>query len=105
MFGPVAMLALASASFYCVAMVAMKSWWSLPSPAMAGLIAGALLVAAVFEVAALREERLGLIYVGILGAEVVILGAASIWFFGESYSYREVAGIGLVLVGTAIAWS
>ena len=69
------------------------------------LIVATLLAAATLELAALREERLGIIYTGILGAEVVLIATASFFLFGENFSYREVAGIGLVLVGTALAWA
>ena len=105
MFQPVAILALISAVFYCVAMIAMKSWVELPSITLALIIGVALLAAGAFEVFALRHERLGLIYIGILGAEVVIIGVVSLLHFNESFSIREVAGMGLVLIGTAIAWS
>ena len=105
MFQPVAILALTSALFYCVAMVAMKSWAELPSSGLALIIGAALLTAGAFEVFALRQERLGLIYVGILGAEVVILGTVSFLHFDEVYTTRELAGMGLVLIGTAIAWT
>lgn len=86
-------------------MIAMKSWVELPSIALALIIGAALLTAGAFEVFALRHERLGLIYIGILGAEVVIIGAVSLLHFNESFSLRELAGMGLVLIGTAIAWS
>lgn len=105
MFQSVAILALISAFFYCLAMVAMKSWAELPSVGLALVIGAALLTAGAFEVFALRQERLGLIYVGILGAEVVFLGALSLFHFDETYSSRELVGIGLVLIGTAIAWT
>ena len=105
MFQSVALLALVSAFFYCIAMIAMKSLAELPSIGLALIIGAALLTAATFEVFALRHERLGLIYVGILGAEVVILGVFSLLHYEESYSARELAGMGLVLVGTAIAWT
>jgi drug/metabolite transporter (DMT)-like permease len=105
MFHSVALLALLSAVFYCVSMVAMKSMAELPSIGLALIVGAALLTAGAFEVFALKGERLGLIYVGILGAEVVILGAISHLYFDESYSPRELAGMGLVLVGTAIAWT
>ncbi|MBT8458630.1 MAG: hypothetical protein KJN60_03055 [Boseongicola sp.] len=105
MFESVAILALISAFFYCVAMVAMKSLAALPSIGLALIIGAALLTAATFEVFALRHERLGLIYVGILGAEVIILGTISLLHFDETYTVRELAGMGLVLVGTAIAWT
>lgn len=105
MISSVSILALASAFFYCLAMFAMKSWAELPSLGLAIIIGAALLTAGAFEVFALRQERLGLIYVGILGAEVVFIGAASLFHFDETYSAREVAGIALVLIGTAIAWT
>ncbi|MBI1417412.1 MAG: hypothetical protein GC146_09330 [Limimaricola sp.] len=86
-------------------MVAMKYWWSVPTPGLTALIVVTLLSAGAFELVALQNERLGLIYVGILSAEVVIIGAASLLHFNEAYSARETAGIGLVLLGTAIAWT
>lgn len=101
----VAALALLSALFYCIAMVAMKSWWTLPSLGVATIIAVALLTAGAFEVAALGREKLGLIYVAVMGAEVIILGVVSHFFFEEVYSVKEAAGMALVLVGTAVAWT
>jgi multidrug transporter EmrE-like cation transporter len=101
----VPILALASAVLYCISMVAMKLWWSGPGFLVAGIIVAALLAAAVFEVAALRNERLGLIYAGILGAEVIILSFVSHFVFDETFSPREYAGIALVLLGTALAWT
>ena len=86
-------------------MVAMKTWWDTPSIGIGVLIATALLAAGAFEVAALRQERLGLIYVGILAAEVVIISVASVFHFGETYTGKEIAGVSLVLVGTFLAWS
>ncbi|WP_420332862.1 hypothetical protein [Roseibium sp.] len=105
MFNSVAILALISAFFYSVAMVAMKSLAELPSIGLALIIGAALLTAGAFEVFALRQERLGLIYIGILGAEVIFIGAMTQLHFGESYSVRELTGMGLVLIGTAIAWT
>jgi drug/metabolite transporter (DMT)-like permease len=105
MLQSVAILALLSAVFYCIAIVAMKSMAELPTIGLALIVGAALLTAGVFEVFALKGERLGLIYVGILGAEVVILGVVSHLYFKEIYSQRELAGMALVLVGTAIAWT
>jgi multidrug transporter EmrE-like cation transporter len=105
MLQPVAILALISGLFYCVAMIAMKSLAEIPTLGLVLVIAAALLTAATFEVFALRNERLGLIYVGILGAEVVFLGAFSVLHYDETYTFRELSGMGLVLVGTAIAWT
>ncbi|MEM8842858.1 MAG: hypothetical protein AAGD47_13890 [Pseudomonadota bacterium] len=96
---------LASAGFYAIAMIAMKFWGQAPSMAIGLLIAITLLGGAAMEIEALKVERLGLIYVGILGAEVLIIAAASWWLFGESFSAKELAGASLILVGTALAWS
>ena len=83
----------------------MKSWWTIPTAGMAFIIALALLSAGAFEVAALRQERLRLIYVAILGAEVVIIGLTSILHIAETYSGREVAGMSLVAARAFIVWS
>ena len=105
MLQPAAILALGAAAFYCIAMIAMKNLALLPNIGLVLIAAAALLSAGAFEVFALRQERLGLIYIGILGAEVIILGMVSLVFFDEAYSGRELLGMGLVLVGTAIAWT
>jgi small multidrug resistance pump len=102
---PIGLIALLSAVFYSGAMVAMKVWSQGGNAWLALLIAGTLLAAVVFEIAALRTERLGVVYVVILGMEVVIIGAASYFVFGESFSIRELSGIGLVVAGTALAWA
>ncbi|MEM9046999.1 MAG: hypothetical protein AAGC81_20155, partial [Pseudomonadota bacterium] len=57
------------------------------------------------EIEALKTERLGFIYVAILGLEVLIIAAASYWLFGESFSMQEIAGGALILLGTALAWA
>ncbi|WP_420586510.1 hypothetical protein [Ruegeria sp.] len=101
----VPLIAFGSAGLYSVAMIAMKFWWKIPGVGLSLLIVATLLAAASLELAALREERLGIIYTGILGAEVILIAIASYFLFGENFSYREVAGIGLVLIGTALAWA
>lgn len=105
MLSSVSALALVSALFYCVAMFAMKFWTEVPSLGLAVVIGAALLTAGAFEVFALRHERLGLIYVGILAAEIIIIAAVSLLHFNESYSFREWLGISIVVIGAAIAWS
>ncbi len=98
-------IALGSAGLYSVAMISMKFWWNLPGLGLGLLIVATLLAAATLELAALRDERLGIIYTGILGAEVVLIAIASFFLFGESFSYREGLGIALVIAGTALAWA
>ncbi|NOE18832.1 hypothetical protein GS634_11940 [Ruegeria atlantica] len=99
------LIALGSAGLYSVAMISMKFWWKIPGVGLTLLIVATLLAAAMLELAALRNERLGIIYTGILGAEVVLIAIASYFLFGENFSYREGIGIALVIVGTALAWA
>ncbi|NOC46426.1 MULTISPECIES: hypothetical protein [Ruegeria] len=99
------LIALGSAGLYSVAMISMKFWWKIPGVGLTLLIVATLLAAATLELAALRNERLGIIYTGILGAEVVLIAIASYFLFGENFSYREGIGIALVIVGTALAWA
>jgi multidrug transporter EmrE-like cation transporter len=96
---------LGAAACYTATMVLMKLWgaWSLP------LMAGALIAASVgavwFDILALREERLGMIYVSVLAVESLMIVAVSVGLFGESFSSREAAGMALIVAGTAVAWS
>ena len=99
-------LILTSAASYSVAMIAMKLWGLHgATPVIVAVAVAALLLAGGIEVLALREERLGMIYVGILGAECILIGAASAWLFGESFTGREIAGAALIVAGTALAWA
>ncbi|WP_234899444.1 hypothetical protein [Ruegeria lacuscaerulensis] len=101
----VPIIALGSAGLYSIAMISMKFWWKIPGLGLSLLIVATLLAAATLELAALREERLGIIYTGILGAEVVLIAIASFFLFGEDFSMREGIGIALVVAGTALAWA
>lgn len=98
-------LVVGSAVFYTVAMAAMKSWGAGSPAILLPTIAGTIILAASLEILALRGERLGMVYVSILAVEVVMIGGVSWLLFGESFSPREIAGCGLVIAGTAVAWS
>jgi small multidrug resistance pump len=107
--GVLAVLILGSAFFYTASMVAMKLLSSSPAsmliPVIAGMLVLALVLATGLEVLALRTERLGMVYVAILGAEVVMIALVTTLGFGEAFSQRELAGCALVIAGTALAWS
>ncbi|MEL6234138.1 MAG: hypothetical protein AAFR46_06995 [Pseudomonadota bacterium] len=94
-----------SALFYTASMVGMKMWTSTPHLWLVIAIPLAIALAVLLEVVALRSERLGMIYVSILGAEVVMIALVTTLWFGEGFSTREVAGCCLVVAGTALAWS
>lgn len=103
MTGTTQMVIAGSAVFYCIAMIAMKLWDSMPLALGIALVAAALAGAAAFEIAALRIERLGFVYIAILGAECIIMAAVSFFMFGEAYSPRELAGAALVIAGAVVA--
>ncbi|MEM0988684.1 MAG: hypothetical protein AAGK00_07365 [Pseudomonadota bacterium] len=96
---------LASAGCYSIAMVAMKFWGQGATPLIIAVTIAAVIVGVGLEIEALRTERLGLIYVGILGVECILIAAASWWLFGESFTLKEIAGAALIVVGTALAWA
>ena len=68
-------------------------------------IRAALRTTGALEAFALRQERLGLIYVGIRGEEVMFIGLVSFLYFDETYTRREITGMALVPLGAAMAWT
>lgn len=95
-----------SALFYTASMVAMKFWGQgVATPLILGVIVLSVAVGIFMEIEALREERLGMVYVGILAAEVVLVAVASKYLFGESFTAKELVGGGLIVAGTAVAWA
>ncbi len=99
------LLILGSAVLYAAAMVLMKYWGQVPPVLLLTVIALLIGGGVYFEIGALQLERLGMVYVLILGLEVIVIAVASIFLFGESFSWKEIAGGALILAGTAIAWS
>ena len=98
-------LIVASAVLYAGAMIIMKFWGQIP-PMFLLVAIGLLMGGAVyFEIGALQSERLGMVYVLILGLEVIVIAAASAFLFGESFTWKEMAGGALILAGTALAWA
>lgn len=94
-----------SAAFYTLAMVAMKYLGQGgPQIAIGLVIAGAVVIATLLEVEALKTERLGMIYVAILGAECLLIALASWALFGESFTAKEILGAALIIGGVAVCW-
>lgn len=111
-FAPTAMRSLAGAAIivgaavlYIAALLGMKLWGQFPSLALALIIAVCLAGAAALEFVALRGERLGLVYAAVLGVEVLVLAAVSHLALGEAFSARELAGIGMIVLGAALTWA
>lgn len=96
---------LGSAVFYALAMIAMKFWGQI-SPAILLAAIAVLIGGGVWlEIGALQIERIGMVYVLILGVECIIIAVASALLFGETFTAKEIFGGGLIVLGTAIAWS
>tara|TARA_Y100000815_G_C13221068_1_gene454353 strand:- start:7 stop:504 length:498 start_codon:yes stop_codon:yes gene_type:complete len=92
---------LGSAACYAAAMIALKAWGF--SIGIGGaLCVAAFLLGAAFEAAALREVRLGVAYAAIIAVESAIVLVAGLMLFGETYSYREIAGGAFMLFGVAL---
>lgn len=99
----VAILILASAALYVGSMTIMKVWDTYPATLMAVGIAACLFGAIWFEILALRQARLSMVYVAMLGAEAIMLAAVARFGFGETLMPREIAGAALIVVGTFVA--
>lgn len=105
--GPIgiATLIIGSAVLYAGAMVLMKFWGQIPPALLLTVIALLMAGGVWFEIGALKAERLGMVYVLILGIEVVLIAVASSIWFGETFTWKEISGGLLIVLGTAIAWS
>ena len=94
-----------SALVYAAAMILMKYWGQLP-PVLLITLVGVLMAAGVaFEINALQIERIGMVYVLILGIEVVVVALASAYLFHETFTWKEIVGGAFIVAGTALAWS
>lgn len=101
----ITLFVIGSAVFYAGSMIAMK-YWGQTSPMLLLAVIALLVGAGVWmEIGALQTERLGMVYVLILGVECILIAIASALWFGESFSVREILGGALIVAGTAIAWS
>jgi multidrug transporter EmrE-like cation transporter len=98
-------LIIGSAVLYGAAMILMKYWGQIPPVLILTGIAALMAGGVYFEIGALQTERLGMVYVLILGLEVIVIALASIFLFGETFSWKEITGGALILAGTAVAWS
>ena len=97
-----------SAASYAIAMILLKALHlgdGTSRVVLAALVAVTMAYAVLLEFEALRSERLAIIYVAILGIECVLIAAASVYWFGEQFSSRELAGMALVVAGTALVWA
>lgn len=95
-------LALGTAVLYMAATVILKLWGTFPAGAAAIAILVALGMGCAFEAEALRRARLAEVVILILAFEVGIAAVLAHFAFGESYSLREVAGLGVIVLGVGL---
>jgi len=86
---------------YAVATFAMKQASDAPNVLLYAMIALCFSVAAITEIIVLRQMNLGIAYILILATESLLVVSLA-GLVGEGFGPRELAGAGLVLVGTAI---
>ena len=80
----------------------MKLWDRLDTIPVIALIVISLTVAVVCEIIVLKDERMGQVYLIIIGLECLILAAVAKLVLNESYSMPELAGLALIIVGIAV---
>ena len=97
------LLLLISAGAYVAATYFMKLWVSSHHTfLLTALIALTLLAGVVSELAVLRSENMGQVYLIIVGFECVLVAAFAKLALNESYSTTELAGLCLIVAGVAI---
>ncbi len=94
-------LILVCAIAYGLSAVALKQASEAPGLALFLAVAACFAVAAVAEIAVLRQLDLGLAYIAIIGMESVLVVTYAV-MIGEGFGPREAVGAGLVLTGTAL---
>jgi drug/metabolite transporter (DMT)-like permease len=98
---PVLGLILLSALGYAGATVVMARFGSQGVVSLVPVVAVALLLAVLAEIAALRHLPIAIVYLAILGIETLLVLAAATWL-GQSVGPREVVGAVLILSGALV---
>ncbi len=96
------LLASGAAFFYMSASWIMKAWGGSTYLVLIPAVILTLSTAAWFEIEVLRTTRLGHVIILILAIEFLMTFVVAIWFLGEKYTPREMAGAAIVLVGIAM---
>ena len=91
-----------SAGLYVAAALAMKEWDTLGAPWAMLLIALTLSGAVWLEVEALRMDRLGYVFVLLIGLQCMLASLIAWLVLEESHSWQEIAGMGLIVAGVLL---
>ena len=95
-------LALGSAVCYVLATYGMKLFSTDATATALLIILFTLAGAATFEIIALKFERVGFLYIAILGFECILIALVSFFVLGESFSAKELAGLGGIVIGVTL---
>ncbi len=96
------LLASGAAFFYMAASWIMKAWGGSTYLVLIPAVILTLSAAAWFEIEVLRTTRLGHVIILILAIEFLMTFLVAVWFLGEQYTMRELAGAAIILFGIAM---
>ena len=95
-------LAAGSALLYVASTYAMKEWGSLGPFLGAAMLAACFVGAAWLEIEALQRDRLGYVFILIIGFECLLALIVAWLFLRESHSWAELAGMALIVLGVIL---
>lgn len=91
-----------SAGLYVASALAMKEWDNLGAPWALILIALTLSGGIWLEIEALRLDRLGYVFVLLIGLQCLLALLIAWLVLDESHSWQEMAGMTLIIVGVLL---
>ena len=100
--GSALLFAFVSAFFYMAATFAMKYWGGQSLFFVLPLAGSALLMAALFEIEALKVSQMARAFVVILSFEFILTLVCAVLLLDERYSARDLFAIGLMFAGILI---
>ena len=91
-----------SASFYMAATFAMKYWGGQSLLFVVPISGAALILAAVFEIEAMRTAEMGRTFIIILALEFMLTLVCAIFLLDERYTSRDILAVCLVFAGIVL---
>ena len=95
-------LAAGSALLYVASTYAMKEWGSLGPFLGAAMLAACFVGAAWLEIEALQRDRLGYVFILIIGFECLLALLFACLFLRETHNWAELAGMALIVLGVML---
>ncbi len=95
-------LAFCTSFFYVLASYFMKLTSTTAMWAVLPLGFAALIIGGLFEVEAMKTSRMGAVFIFILCFEAILIALCAVVVLGESYTFREIAGLAVIVAGIAL---